>query len=196
MPRHLDRHVRHALALALALALAVAHALLIGHGQAMAQAHAHAHAHEHGAVSLSIGVEADTLTLLIEAPLDSLVGYEHAPRTAAQKAAAQALLARLRAPATLFTPDAAAGCTPAEFEVDPGVLEPAAASTAPSDGHAELEASYRWTCARPDAVRSIDLAGLMKAAPRIARVGAQIATAQGKFKASLKRPATVLRWGR
>ena len=166
--------------------------LLACHGAAQAQTHAHAH--QHGAVTLSIGIEAATLTVQLEAPLDSLVGFEHAPRTAAQKQAAQTLLSRLRTPANLFRPDAAAGCTPGAFEIEPGVLEAGAAPT--SDGHADLEASWTWTCGNPGALRSIDLDGLLKAAPRIARVSGQIAGPQGQFKAELKRPATVLRWGR
>ncbi len=168
--------------------------LLIWHGTAQAQAHAHSHAHQHGAVTLSIGIEADLLTLQVEAPLDSLVGFEHAPRTAAQKQTAQTLLSRLRTPANLFQPDAAAGCTPGEFEIEPGVLDAGAAAT--SDGHADLEATWTWRCTNPLALRSIDLDGLMKAAPRIARVSAQVVSPQGQFKAALKRPATVLRWGR
>jgi hypothetical protein len=170
--------------------------LLTSHGAAQAQTHSHAqaHAHQHGAITLSIGIEAVLLTVQLEAPLDSLVGFEHAPRTAAQKQTAQTLLARLRTPANLFRPDAAAGCTPGEFEIEPGVLD--AGAPASSDGHADLEATWTWTCTNPLALRSLDLDGLMKAAPRIARVSAQVASPQGQFKASLKRPTTVLRWGR
>ncbi|MEY2653713.1 MAG: hypothetical protein RLZZ524_741 [Pseudomonadota bacterium] len=174
--------------------IAAALALVLLGGLNPARAEKAGHAHQHGAVTVSIGIEADTVTLLLEAPLDSLVGFEHAPRTAAQKQAAQALLARLRAPAGLFQPDAAAACQIGAFEIEPGVLE--ATGAASSDGHADLEATYTWTCARPLALRSLDLAGLMQAAPRIARVDARIASPQGQFKAGLKRPATLLRWGR
>ncbi len=174
--------------------IAAALALVLLGGLNPARAEKAGHAHQHGAVTVSIGIEADTVTLLVEAPLDSLVGFEHAPRTAAQKRAAQALLARLRSPAGLFQPDAAAACQIGAFEVDGGVLE--ATGAAPSDGHADLDATYTWTCASPQALRSLDLAGLMQAAPRIERVSAQIASPQGQFKAALKRPATVLRWGR
>jgi hypothetical protein len=155
---------------------------------------ARAQAHEHGAVSLSIGLEDGTLTVQFEAPLDSLVGFEHVPRTAAQKQAAQTLLARLREPARLFRPEPAASCTPGPVEIDAGVLAPGAAAVA--DGHAELAATYTWTCTRPQALRSIDLDGLMAVAPRIARVSAQVVSPQGQFKATLGRPATLLRWGR
>ena len=44
-----------------------------------------AHAHVHGAVQLDVAVDGPTLTLTLEAPLDSVVGFERAPRTAAEK---------------------------------------------------------------------------------------------------------------
>ncbi|MDP4301298.1 DUF2796 domain-containing protein [Leptothrix discophora] len=160
-------------------------------GPARAQSPA---AHQHGQVDLAIGLDGPMLTLALEAPLDSLVGFEHAPRTAAQRQLAQALLARLRVPTGLFTPDPAAGCTPGAAELDAGVLEPGAKPSA--NGHAELSATYTWTCTSPAALRSVDLAGLMSAAPRIARVNTQVAGPQGQFKVTLRRPATVLRWGR
>jgi hypothetical protein len=48
-------------------------------------------AHVHGLVKLDVAVDAKTLTVQLEAPLDSLVGFEHRPRTAAQKQAAEAV---------------------------------------------------------------------------------------------------------
>ncbi len=173
--------------------LVVPLALVAGLSLASAARAQHA-AHQHGVIELTVVLDGPVLSLALDAPLDSLVGFEHAPRTPAQKQAALALLARLRAPAGLFVPDAAAGCRPGDVDLDAGVLAPGAAAA--SDGHADLEATYTWTCARPDALHGIDLAGLMQAAPRIARASAQVATPQGQFKATLQRPATVLRWGR
>jgi len=150
--------------------------------------------HQHGVIEIAVVLDGPSLSLSIDAPLDSLVGFEHAPRTEAEKRAAQDLLARLRATATLLTPDPAADCRPGPAEIDAGVLAPGAAAS--PEGHADLEATYTWTCGKPAALRGIDLAGLMRAAPRITRVSAQVATPQGQFKASLQRPATLLRWGR
>jgi hypothetical protein len=39
------------------------------------------HAHVHGLVSLNVAVDGRILTVQLEAPLDSLLGFEHRPRT-------------------------------------------------------------------------------------------------------------------
>ena len=44
--------------------------------------HEHAQAHVHGAVQLEVALDGPTLSIALEAPLDSLLGFERAPRTA------------------------------------------------------------------------------------------------------------------
>lgn len=106
--------------------------------------------HVHGTARLEIVVDGDRLAIHLEAPLDSLLGFEHAPRTAAERRAVTELRARLLAPGRLFVLAAAAGCTAAVPElVSPLFAEKAAA------GHLDLDADYRWQCARPQALRAV-----------------------------------------
>lgn len=164
-----------------------------------AHAHSHAHApaghgaHEHGRVALAVALDGQTLTISLEAPLDSLLGFERAPRTEAEKKAAQAMLEHLRAGQGLFAPDAAAQCQPVSATVDAPVLQ---AGGAAKGEHADLDATFVLRCAQPQALTSIDLGGLLDRHRRIARVEAEIVTPAGQFKSVLKRPARVLRWGR
>lgn len=164
-----------------------------------AHAHSHAHAqaghgaHEHGRIGLEVALDGQTLTIGLEAPLDSLLGFERAPRTEAEKKAAQALLEHLRAGQGLFAPDAAAQCQPVSTTVDAPVLQ---AGGAAQGEHADLEASFVLRCAQPQALTAIDLGGLLDRYRRITRVEAEIVTPAGQFKSGLKRPARVLRWGR
>ncbi|WP_310462388.1 DUF2796 domain-containing protein [Sphaerotilus sp.] len=151
-----------------------------------------AHAHVHGAVQLDIALDGPTLTITLEAPLDSVFGFEHAPRTAAEKKTAQDALATLRTSGTLFVPDAAAGCTFKSATADSEALHPGAKA----GEHADLDASAEFTCAKPEQLRRIDLGGLLDRFPRVQRLQAQIVTAQGQFKQTLQRPARVLTWGR
>ncbi|MDH5541220.1 MAG: DUF2796 domain-containing protein, partial [Rhizobacter sp.] len=58
-------------------------------------------AHEHGALRLDVAVEATSVTLQLQAPLDSLVGFERAPRTEAERQRVDQALARLKAAAQL-----------------------------------------------------------------------------------------------
>jgi hypothetical protein len=148
-------------------------------------------AHVHGAVQLDVAVDGPTLTLTLEAPLDSVFGFERAPRTAAEKKTAQDALAALRASGPLFAPDPAAGCVFQSATADSEALQPGATA----GEHADLDATATFTCARPEQLRRIDLGGLLDRFPRIQRLQAQIVTAQGQFKQTLQRPARMLTWG-
>jgi hypothetical protein len=152
------------------------------------------HAHVHGAVALDIVVEAKTLTLRLEAPQDSLLGHEHVPRTAAEQQAAAALLKRLADGARLFPLPAERACKFTSAEIVAPLLQAGAANAAGE--HAEVEASWRFDCARTDGWSSLDLGPLLDSFARIQRVNAQVALPTGQHKAELQRPARVLAWRR
>lgn len=166
-------------------------ALVLGAAPVLA-ASAPAQAHVHGAVQLDVAVDGPMLTLTLEAPLDSVLGFERAPRTAAEKKAAQDALSALRASGPLFTPDPAAGCVFQSATADSEALQPGAKA----GEHADLDATAEFTCARPERLHRIDLGGLLDRFPRIQRLQVQIVTGQGQFKQTLQRPARVLTWGR
>lgn len=159
-------------------------------------------AHVHGLVRADIVVDGASLTVMIEAPLDSLVGFEHRPRTAAQRQAAAAALKQMREAAAWLRPPAAAMCVLAETQVKAEVLEPAADAKPAHDGHAhkghdhgdehaELEARYRFECAAPAALKTLEL-GLSQAFKRVQRIELQVAGPQGQGKQTLRRPATTV----
>ena len=64
-------------------------------------------AHVHGAAKIGVVVQGDTVSITLESPLESLIGFEHRPKTPAQQAAATALQARMRGGTDLFRFDAA-----------------------------------------------------------------------------------------
>jgi len=147
-------------------------------------------AHEHGVAKVDVAIEGNKLTVALESPLDSLLGFERAPRTDAERKAAADVLARLRSGAALFTADAAAQCTLSKAEISAPVLE--AAGKAPAGDHADLDASYEFTCAQPNQLRTLDL-GLFDAFRRMQRIEVQVAGAQGQSKVTLKRPARTVK---
>jgi hypothetical protein len=154
-------------------------------------------AHEHGVMKLDVAVEGNTLSIALESPLDSFLGFERAPRTDAERKTAADLLTRLRAPASappLFVADTAAQCTLSKAEVRAPVLE-AAAKAASKDGHADLEADYVYTCAQPAQLKALDL-GLFDAYRRLKRIDVQVAGPQGQSKATLTRPARSIKLAR
>ncbi len=151
-------------------------------------------AHEHGVARLDIGVEPARITLNIELALEDLAGFEHAPRTEAERAAVQAALARLRDAATLVRIDGAAGCVVARTEfiapvwgVGAGAAAPASAAPESKEGHGDLDATYEFKCSAGYKAGYIEL-GLFEAFARLKRVEVQAVTARGQMKVVLRRP--------
>jgi len=153
------------------------------------------HAHVHGAVALEISIEGNAVTVRLEAPQDSLLGHERTPRTPAEKDAAAALLKRLQVGGALFGLPAARRCTQAAVEIEASQLQPGA-KPLPAGEHAEVEATWRFTCAAPGAVGALDVGGLLDAFTRIQQLSAQIAGPGGQHQARLKRPARTLVWAK
>lgn len=150
----------------------------------------HQHAHVHGAAKLGIAVQDKTVSLQLESPLDSLIGFEHRPTTPAQKATVDALQTRMRSAKDLFTFDAAANCTLAKAEPESAVFEPAAAGAA-ADAHADLDVSFEYRCANPERLTRVDI-GLLAAYPKLQRLEVEVATARGQFKRELRSPARMV----
>lgn len=93
------------------------------------------HAHVHGQASLAVEVDGTTLTLMLDAPADSLLGFERAPRTAREREVVAQVKRSLDATAALFRPAPAAGAT--------------------DDGHADIEAEYTSRCRTPARLRTL-----------------------------------------
>lgn len=165
-------------------------------------------AHEHGVAKLDVAIEGNKLTVAMESPLDSLLGFERAPRTDNERKAATDMLARLRSGGALFKADAAAKCTLSKVEVTAPVLEaagnppisgagaktavPGPVAKAAEGDHADLDASYEYTCAQPQQLRALEQ-GLFAAFRRMQRIEVQVAGAQGQSKVTLKRPAQTVK---
>lgn len=175
---------------AIGCALALAAAL-----PAAAHQHAHQHAHTHGHMTLDVAVDATTITLTLESPLDSFLGFERAPRSAAERKQVADMVARLKAADQLFEPDAAAGCKLSKVDLESDALGLGAAHGHGDDGHADIAVDMVFTCAKADAARHIDVK-LFAAYPRLRSIAAQVAAPQGQFKQSLRPGAARLGLGR
>jgi len=151
-------------------------------------------AHVHGLVKMDLVLDGPELTVNLDMPLDSLVGFERAPRTDAERQAATAALARMRDGAALFRPDPAARCRLLAAEVSAPVLEQPAAAR-PQDGHADLAASYQFRCDEPARLARLDVL-LFEAFRRVERIEVQAALPQGQHKTVLRKSAPTLRLSR
>lgn len=153
---------------------------------ALAQ-HAHG-AHEHGVADLTVALEGRMLQIELISPLDNLVGFEHAPVDAAQRAALAAAESRLREAAAMFALSAEAGCAIRQVEFESpwpeGARERDRAHAhdraRPARGdHEDMVVSYGFECTRPEALRRLELRAFAHF-PRLQRVRAEFATPRGQ----------------
>jgi len=157
------------------------------------------HAHVHGQLKLDIAVDGPTVVIAMESPLDNIVGFERTPRTDAERKTVEDAVATLRAADKLFRIDPAANCKLGPVDLQSSALglgkEAASGTVAPAGAHADLDATFSFNCTNAAAARFIDVA-LFTAFKGPRQIDAQIATAQGQFQRTLKRPNARLAWGK
>jgi hypothetical protein len=171
------------------LVLALVAPLVMTTGAA-AQGHSHA-AHQHGVARLDVAAEAGALTIELVTPLDNLLGFERAPRSDAERRAAEALVARLRAAEGLFVIDPAARCVLADVALASAALGLPDGAQDAGDGHAELDARWDFRCAgAPPAWVEI---GLFQAWRRLSRLEVQAVGPRTQRQATLRRAAGPVR---
>jgi Protein of unknown function (DUF2796) len=157
-------------------------AMLLG-APAMAHttASAQAPAHQHGAGTLHVSIDGSALQIAFEGPADNLLGFEHAPQNETQKQAVARAQRQLNQPNQLLAIPAAAECQAQPSRVDIKLPAPGSGET-----HSEIEAEWRWQCAKPSALTHVDAGGLFKAFPRLKELNVQVVTAEGQKTALLK----------
>jgi hypothetical protein len=98
------------------------------------------HAHEHGKVTLNVAVDAAALLVALDAPAINVVGFEHAPRTPQERAAARHASEFIRSGHSLI------GFPPGDGEVS----EAEQGKTREHDQHADYEAQFKYRCEHPE----------------------------------------------
>jgi hypothetical protein len=146
-------------------------------------------AHEHGAAKLDVAVAGTAVTVTLDTPLDSIVGFERAPRNDAERARVAKAEAALRDAAKLFAFDAAAGCTAGKVELKAPVLGWGGAPPAKDTGHADLEASFEFACQDATKLRALEHR-LFAAFASLKRIDVQVAGPRGQVQAVLRPGAT------
>jgi hypothetical protein len=113
------------------------------------------HVHEHGKVTFNVALEDQTLTIELDSPADNVIGFEHPPRTQAQRTAVRDMAAWLQSGRGLFAFSPAAACrfTAAELH---------APQWNDQDKHADYEARFTYRCAQPGELKWMQLRLLPK----------------------------------
>jgi hypothetical protein len=106
--------------------------------------------HQHGHGTLNIAIEGSRVSMELEVPGNDIVGFEHAAKTKAQRAAMAKAKAQLSAPLSLFRLPANAGCAVKEATVkieSEGKDDKKKAGHKHDDhGHSEFHAEYTFEC--------------------------------------------------
>lgn len=153
-------------------------AAFLAAGPALAES---AHTHGHGQFNLAI--EGKTVEMEVMAPADDIVGFEHAPKTDAEKAKLEAAVASLKDGASLFLFPSAAGCKLDEVEVETDLDK--------DRDHAEFHAHYHFECDDVAALKYVEVA-LFKRFPSLSELEAAAITPSGQKGAELNRSANRL----
>lgn len=159
--------------------------------------HDHAHGslgkHEHGVAQLNVALDGKTLELELDSPAMSLVGFEHAASTDADKAAVAKARAQLEKPLELFALPVTAGCSVASQELRSPLFGDKAPAHAHKEkaghehehGHADIHAHYQLSCEKPELLKLLTLAEFFKRFPATQKIQVQLIGPDGQKGADL-----------
>jgi hypothetical protein len=156
---------------------------------ALAAAEEHG-AHVHGAAKLQVAIDASHVTLMLESPMDSLVGFEHAPGNAAEKAALATLVAALQKPESLFVFSPAAGCVSSSVKLESPLLaedkheEKHEAAGGEHGAHSDLDGEFVFQCSAPDKLEALTV-NLFDIAANLQDLDVSVAGPRGQKGAEL-----------
>jgi len=169
------------------------------------------HAHEHGVARLGLVQSGTEVGVEWSGPLDTIVGFEHAPATPEQEKALADAAERLRDPSTVVSLPAAAGCRlmsanvampfqaeDAEAHVEgehahehehEAEHEHEEAAEAMHGEHTDLIVTYDFECQHPEALRQVQVTAFASF-ERLQQVDAAVLTDTQQGAARLTRDTT------
>lgn len=149
-------------------------------------------AHVHGEAQLDVALEGKLLELQLHSPAMNLAGFERAPANAREQARLNAVRDFLTQPEKVFMLAPEAGCAlereavsselfgVAAGDEDHLALHDEASEAEPADDHHDIHAYYQFTCAKPQALRSIDLRNLFRQYPGLHELDVQLIGPRGQ----------------
>jgi len=139
-------------------------------------------AHEHGAADLTVAWSEGDMVVDLITPTQNIFGFEYEPTTDEDIALVAERIDALSEPGIVAI-NAEAGCE----------LAGAVSTEVEYEGsHAELTASWLFSCAQPDQIKQLDAAGLFAEFPSFEDIDAQWASATGQSSAELSPSAPTL----
>lgn len=164
--------------------------------------HEHEHslaAHVHGLATLNIALEGQHLELQLDSPAMNIVGFEYQPSSAADKKTVADAERTLKNEQLLFKLSQDAQCVLSAVSIDNDVVDENNRATHydkhdAEHQHSDIQVSYTFTCAKPNKLTSIDLAGFFKAFPLTEKIHLQLVTAETQQGAEMSASTPHLNW--
>ena len=156
-------------------------------------------AHQHGHGTLNIAIEGARVTMELDVPGADIVGFEHAAKTKAQRAAVETAKTTLAAPLSLFVVPKSAGCSVKEANVkiegaEPKEAQAGAPKEQASAEHSDFNADYVLECTAADKLTSIEFPYFRKfSGAEELEVNVVTAKGQSKFEVKRSKPRLDLR---
>ncbi len=129
--------------------------------------------HEHGAAKLMMVMEGEKLQVEFEVPSESLIGFEHFPKSQSNRENFNEAIKILSDPSKLFSMPIKAECLLVGMNVSQSLFsneeEHGHDESEKSEIHSEFESNYYWNCQHLDEIDSIGTQ-LMSFFPRIEEI--------------------------
>jgi hypothetical protein len=148
----------------------------------------HEHAgHSHGQGQLELVVQGGAVKANFEIPMESLLGFEHLPKTPAQKKAMADLQAAVTQPDYVLGLPKTAACELKSVQAQPDMF------LGKKSTHSDLDLSIEFTCSQPAELKQIEFPNFKKH-PRLKSLKVDMITPKGKGATTVKTKDPVLRW--
>jgi hypothetical protein len=148
-------------------------------GSAFASGDNHAKAHSHGAGKLELAMQGNAVRASFVFPMDSLLGFEHLPKTPAQKAAVEQLQLNLTKEQFLIKFPTAAQCKQTAIQPSSAMFAKASDKPVAQSGHADLTVDVEFVCADTKALDRIELE-VFKHHPKLHQMRVQWVSTKGQ----------------
>jgi hypothetical protein len=144
------------------------------------------HGHAHGKADMELTVQGNSIRGVFKTPMDSLLGFEHVPKSEAQRQAVERLKGRLADPSRFFAPTAAAQCRPRAAEFSSTLF-----TGAVTGGHSDLEYRFGFECADASQLKGVE-AILFADYPRLHEIRVQLVTEKAQRSVTLRKKNRLL----
>lgn len=155
--------------------------------------------HVHGKATLSLVIEEKSLTIEFAAPLHDLAGFEHAAKTADDRATLARLRQKLEKPQAIVSLPSGAGCTTRSVMIEGIGAERHAHDHGDAkhhedddDGHADVIATYTLSCSALNSLSEVNVA-VQSTFPAISSVDVAVLGPGTQFARKLTGTNTLLR---